>query len=121
MPAAPGAAAPKSQGIARSEPRAAQMLESRARVSKIGRRLDEQDAPVRRQVAEPAAVVETGIERGGSVHEVPLQLEKPIFVDVEAEGGCHVVLHVVSAAAVAYVGVVAGVVEPRVQPLLHAV
>src|SRR6266849_4367940 len=88
---------------------------------KMGRCLNEQDAPGFLQVSQRAVVVQGGIERRGAVHEMPFQLEKPILVDVEAQRGCRVVLHVRSAAAVFHVGVVAGVVEPRVEPWFHAV
>src|SRR5438132_12311433 len=56
------------------------------RRSEEGRRLDGEERPIRSQAAQGPVAVQARGKSGSPVHVVSLDLDKPVRVDVEAEG-----------------------------------
>src|SRR5580692_13063817 len=97
--------------------------------SEVGGGLREKDFPVSVERGERRATVERRVELGGTRHEVPLEFDEPVAVDVEAERRRHVVLYVLSAGVTGTVGArpvcdvreFDRVVRARLKPLRRAV
>src|SRR5437868_9475159 len=87
----------------------------------VGRRLDGEEGPIRRQDAQGPVAVQAGGKSGGPVHVVSLELDQPVCVDVEAEGERGVELPALRASSLAGVWKEQGIIGPGLKPGIQAI